>query len=163
ANDTIASGQVKWYGFSTNADAVDTLLQFLDIDTEGTAAANVSFGLYRPDGGLVAFDLDDGSANNAQLSFGVGRRALVVDGRQYDGRDGQPVAGTYYLAVASGNATFGDAFNVSNVGTDAGNIQLHFATNTNGTPLAPSVAPDGQNVVNNGLLLSPGVPGILTT
>src|SRR6185295_2805051 len=150
ANDTIASGQVKWYGFSTNADAVDTLLQFLDIDTEGTAAANVSFGLYRPDGGLVAFDLDDGSVLNAQLSFGVGRRALVVDGRQYDGRDGELPAGTYYLAVASGTATFADAFNVSTTGTAAGSLQLHFATNTNGSPLAASVAPAGQNVVDQG-------------
>jgi len=93
-NNTIASGEVKWFSFTTNGDATDALLQFLDIDTEGSTAADVS---------------------NAQLTFGVGRRALVVDGRQYDGRDGQPTAGTYYLAVASGNATFADAFNVSNV------------------------------------------------
>jgi len=162
-NNTIASGEVKWFGFSINGDATDAALHFLDVSSEGTGATNVSFGLYRPDGGLVAFDLDDGSASNAQLTFGVGRRDLVVDGRQYDGRDGQPSAGTYYLAVASGNATFADAFTVNNIGTDAGSLRLNFATNTNGATLAGSATPAGENLVDNGIVLAPGVGGTLTT
>ena len=63
------------------------------------------------------------------------------NGLQYDGRNGQLVAGTYYLAVASGNATFADAFFVTTTATDAGDVQLNFATNTNGTPLTASVLP----------------------
>jgi len=61
--------------------------------------------------------------------------------------------------VASGNGNFGDAYSVNTAGTDAGDVTLRFATNVNGTPAAPSVAPAGSNVLDLGQLLSPGSPG----
>jgi hypothetical protein len=152
----LAPGATNWYKFTINNGAMDAPLTFLDVDAEGSVAANVSMGLYTNGATLVGFDHDEGSGLLPQLTFGVGRRAAVGDGRQYDGRDAQLQPGTYFLAVSSGNASFADAYSVSNPGTDTGDITVRFATNVNGTPAAPSVSPAGPTVTQVGQILSPG-------
>ncbi|MDX2131824.1 MAG: hypothetical protein SFY69_07215 [Planctomycetota bacterium] len=136
---SLAGGDVAWYEVCLVTDATDALVQFLDADTEGSTA-DVSLALFNSDGQVVSTDADSGSGANAQLSFGVGRRAAVGDGVQYDGRNGQLFAGTYYVAVAPAGSTFGDGFTVG-AGAGSGSFTLNLATNVNGTPAAPSVAP----------------------
>jgi hypothetical protein len=136
---SIAGGGVAWYEVCLVSGAEDGLLQFFDADTEGSAA-DMSLAIFNSDGQIVAFDADSGSGPNAQLSFGIGRRAAVGDGLQYDGRHGQLAGGVYYLAVAPAGSTFGDGYTV-NSGPGGGAFTLRLSTNVNGTPAAPSVAP----------------------
>jgi hypothetical protein len=142
---------VQWYSLNLATNADDAGLHFLDIDTEGSAA-DISIALFDPTGafagGLDAgFDDDSGSGTSAQLSFGVGRRAAVGDGLQYDGRNGQLAAGTYYLAVMPNASTAAPCFTAIGSNHAGGSYQLHLRTNVNGTPLAASVAPliNGQD------------------
>ncbi len=151
---SVAGAGVAWYEVCLVSGAEDGLLQFFDADTEGSAA-DVSLAIFNSEGQIVAFDADSGSATNAQLSFGVGRRAAVGDGLQYDGRHGQLVGGTYYLAVAPAGSTFGDGYTV-NSGPVGGAYTLNFATNVNGSPLAPSVTPLINHV--NYSLIAPSGP-----
>ncbi|MDX2131390.1 MAG: hypothetical protein SFY69_04995 [Planctomycetota bacterium] len=134
---------VQWYQVCVAQGAEDVALKYFDIDSEGSGS-DVAIGLYGADGNLAGqsgSDDNDGSGNNAQLTFGVGRRAEVADGLQYDGRDGQLAAGTYYLAVAPTGSSFGaNAFGVSPVGTN-GAFTLNIRTNTNGAPAPASVTP----------------------
>src|SRR5205085_7151634 len=114
----------------------------------------------KADGTLVAKDEDSGSGTNAQLSFGIGRRAAVGDGQQYDGRNwdastagslGLP-AGNYFIAVAPsgpGGASFSDAFTALGNGT-AGDITFRVRTNTAGGVLQPSVAPIATRITGTG-------------
>jgi hypothetical protein len=155
---------VKWYHFCISGDATDGAGaggQFLDIDTEGSAA-DASVAVFTSDGALIDQDANSGSGANAQLSFGMGRRAAVGDGRQYDGRNSDDTgaahvaglgAGSYYLAVAPNGSTFSDGFTV-NAGATGGGVTVNFHTNVNGTPLAPSVAP--AVIQDFGTLTAPG-------
>ncbi|NUQ68617.1 MAG: hypothetical protein HUU18_10100 [Phycisphaerales bacterium] len=141
-----ASGNVQWFCVTINGDATDDAGptfdgQFFDLDTEGSAQ-DLSIGLYDSAGNRVGVDADGGSGTNAQLSYGMGRRAAVGDGEQYDGRHGELLAGTYYLAVAPAGATFaGGAYGVNSATPLAGANQVRFFTNTGGSPLAASVPP----------------------
>jgi hypothetical protein len=138
-----ATDSLTWYEVCLNADVNDDVLTFLDIDTEGSAA-NLDMALYNSEGvivGVSGIDAGDGSGDNAQLSFGIGRRDLVGDGLQYDGRDGEMPAGTYFLAVGPAGTVFTPAFNVA-AGTTAGTAgTINFRTNVNGTAPAASVPP----------------------
>ncbi len=156
------NNDIKFYTFTLAGDATDATLQFLDIDTEGSAT-DVSMALYYANGRLAgrntgignsAVDDNDGSGNNALLTYGIGRRAAVSDGTQYDGRDGQLFAGDFVLAVGPGGSLFDQNFTTF-PGAGAGNFQLHFHTNTNGADLAQSVPP--VVVQDLGQILSPGV------
>ncbi|MBI1190466.1 MAG: hypothetical protein GC200_07300 [Tepidisphaera sp.] len=139
-NGMVASGATQWYCLTLPNDATDANLSFFDADTEGSAT-DVAIGIYNDAGGLISSDDNSGSGNNAQMSFGVGRRAAVGDGQQYDGRSGQLTAGNYFIAVAPGGSTFGSGFNVIAATNPGGAFTLNMHTNVNGTPLAPSVAP----------------------
>jgi hypothetical protein len=143
---TQASDALTWYEVCVNGAVNDDLLSFLDIDTEGSAG-NVDIALYDGEGLIVGLgnqlgrDAGDGSGDNAQLTFGIGRRAAVGDGLQYDGRDGELPAGTYFLAVGPAGTLYGPGFNVT-PGVESGSgATINFNTNTNGTPAAPSVPP----------------------
>ncbi|QQS08538.1 MAG: hypothetical protein IPK69_11175 [Phycisphaerales bacterium] len=155
------NNDIKFYTFTLAGDATDAALQFLDVDTEGSAT-DVSMALYYANGRLAgrntgvgnsAIDDNDGSGNNALLTYGIGRRAAVSDGTQYDGRDGQLFAGDFVLAVGPGGSLFDQNFTTF-PGAGAGNFQLHFRTNTNGAALTPSVPP--LVVQDLGQILSPG-------
>ncbi|MBK9189682.1 MAG: hypothetical protein IPM33_12080 [Phycisphaerales bacterium] len=141
-----AGNNVEWYCVTINGDATDDAGntfdgQFFDLDTEGSDQ-DLSIALYDSAGARVGVDADGGSGTNAQLSYGMGRRAAVGDGDQYDGRHGELLAGTYYLAVAPAGATFSNsAFNVTSATPLAGTNQVRFFTNTGGSPLAASVPP----------------------
>jgi hypothetical protein len=155
---------VKWYHFCLNSDATDSAGaggQFIDIDTEGSAA-DASIAVFTSGGSLIDQDANSGSGFNAQLSFGMGRRAAVGDGRQYDGRNSDDTgtahvaglgAGGYYLAVAPNGSTFSDGFTVT-PGATGGAVTVNFNTNTNGAALAPSVAP--AVLQDLGTLTAPG-------
>jgi hypothetical protein len=167
-NATVASNGVKWYTFIAGNDLTDENGRYIDIDTEGSAA-NLAVALYDADGLLIAKDFLNGSGDNAQLSFGVGRRAGVgADGRQYDGRNfnGRGLAdirglaaGQYFLAVAAdtGGAAFADCFSVTGAGT-AGAATTRFRTNNTGGALAASVAPIATRITSGGTdpLVAPG-------
>ncbi len=140
---------VKWYAFEISAGALDGLNTFLDIDTENSTA-DYSIAVYDGNaasatyGNVAQFDADSGSGTNAMLSFGMGRRAAVGDGRQYDGRNffngaGLP-AGRYLLAVAPAGSAFANCFGVT-AAAGGSTADVTIRTNVNGTPLAPSVAP----------------------
>ncbi|MFO0855807.1 MAG: hypothetical protein U0640_00445 [Phycisphaerales bacterium] len=142
---TIAAGQVKWYGVCLNGAADDDVLKYLDIDSEGSVD-NVAMCLYDASGAIVGYaGTDEGSGTNAQLSFGVGRRAEVGDGNQYDGRMGDLLntgPGQYYLAVGGEGTTFGSSFTASaSAVTTATNTTVNLRTNTNGGANGPSVVP----------------------
>jgi hypothetical protein len=152
--------QVKWYCLALSGAADDTALKYVDLDTEGSAV-DAAIGIYGAGGVLIAKDEGSGSGTNAQLSFGIGRRAGVGDGVQYDGRNWDTTAttsvglgaGTYYVAVATSGsgagATFADGFSVTGSGT-AGNITLRVRTNAGGGTLQQSVAPICTRVSGTG-------------
>ena len=141
-----------WYDITIAGDANDAGRRFLDIDTEGSAA-NVAVGIYDANSagncaqvaGNVGqhFDDDSGSGTNAQLTFGVGRRAAVGTGTQYDGRDGELLAGRYLVAIAPSGSTFASEYVVgtSPSNTNVGPFTIRFTTNTVGGSLAPSTVP----------------------
>lgn len=145
------SGNISWYRVCLASPATDAAGRFLDIDTEGSdSLTDTIIAVYKSDGRIVGVDNDSGSDNNAQLSFGTGRRAAVGNGSQYDGRnyDGTDApslvpglgAGVYYVAVGLNGSAFGDGFTTIPASGN-GNYTINFRTNVNGTPLAPSVAP----------------------
>jgi len=176
APGTVAAGEIDWYSFCLSGAATDAALQFLDVDSEGSAG-DVAMAIYNDGGALAglggtAADDDSGSGTNAQLSFGVGRRAAVGDGSQYDGRSGELAAGTYYMAVGPAGSTFGSGF-VANASANVGGAYgINFATNTNGAALAASVIPQingvdygtldpAANSVAPGLGQATGLRGVL--
>jgi hypothetical protein len=160
----IPGAGVKWYHFCLNGDATDVAGaagQFIDIDTEN-ATTDASIAVFSSGGALIDQDANSGSGSNAQLSFGMGRRAAVGDGRQYDGRNADDTgaahvaglaAGGYYVAVAPAGSTFSDGFTVIS-GPAGGPVRINFNTNTNGAALAPSVAP--PVLEDLGTLTAPG-------
>jgi hypothetical protein len=161
---TLADNTVNWYTFCLNADATDDVLHYLDIDTEGSTA-DVAIAVYTDQGtqGVNSADRDGGSAGNAELSFGIGRRAAAGDGQQYDGRNFMGVAGisagtTYYLAVAPNASAFGPTGWSVNASGTGGAYTLNLRTNVNGGALAASVAPqvDPADDFSATPLVSPG-------
>jgi hypothetical protein len=162
--DVLPAGGVLWYKITLNGPATDIDVTHFDIDTEGSAF-DLSMALYDAQGNLQGNpDTDDGEATNSQLTYGVPRRPSFVsggDGRQYDGRDGQLVAGVYYLGVAEAPVNFAGGFVATGLtGTSTGAITLRIDTNVNGTPEAPAVAPTPNfdfGVLQAGLGDSPSI------
>ncbi len=161
ASDTTAYTATgsKWYCVTLAHDATDENLRYLDLDTEGSAV-DAAIAVYRNDGTLVASDDGAGSGTNAMLSFGIGRRDRVGDGRQYDGRNWDDTqaavihglaAGTYYVVVAPSGVGSGAAFSAgyTAVGSGtAGNITLRMRGNDSATgTLATSVAPIATRII----------------
>jgi hypothetical protein len=167
-----------WYTFVIPNDISDATRTFLDIDTEGSVADS-AIALYRSDGennGCLfnsgvrnysfnpseysGYDRSSGThisvvgtpqtfLTNAQLSFGIGRRAGPAGGvipgsaADYDGRNGQLTAGRYYLCVAREGATFNlNGFQVDNGSAALGAFTIRLNTNVNSGALAQSDAPD---------------------
>jgi len=169
ASDTeaLAANGVKWYCVTLASDVIDENNKFIDFDTE-TSGGDAAIGIYNAEGALIVSNDDSGSGTNAQLSFGLGRRAAQADGVQYDGRNFDDsvgairglAAGTYYVAVAASSnvASFGDGFSVTGNGT-AGSVTLRVRTNEAGGALDPSVAPVATRIVGLSLedpVLAPG-------
>ncbi len=140
----VADDYVKWYRLCLSAPATDSDLRYLSMDTEGSQQA-MALGLYRDDGALLATDDGSGSGTNSQLTFGVGRSAGVGNGAQYDGRDGELPAGTYYLAIAGSGSQFGSAFGVTAAVHGAEPVTLNIRTNANGGGNLPPVVTPAIN------------------
>lgn len=170
ANTSLGIDGVAWYcvDLTGRADAIDENNMYIDFDTE-TSANDAAIAIFSADGGLIASDLDSGSGVNAQLSFGMGRREKVSDGVDYDGRNFSTIpalsrglaAGQYFVAVASGGATFASGFSATGLGI-GGDVALRVRTNvTNGT-LDSSVAPTATRIVGlsgEDPLVAPGGQG----
>ncbi len=158
-SDSLTAGAVDWYRVCLNGDADINARQFFAITSNGSAV-DTAMALYNAGTGTLAgqqgSDQDDGDGVNAMLTFGIGNHAGEGDGTSFDGRDGQLLAGEYYLAVAGGGASFGPSYNVSG-GESVGNYQLTFSTNTNGGTLPPAAAPAVRTDL--GVLTDPGAPG----
>jgi len=140
ASGNVGSGAVTWYTFNLPVGAQDFDLKFFDMDTEGSTG-DVAFALFNDVGTVVDLDNDSGAGTNDQMSFGVGRRASVGDGLQYDGRNGQLNAGVYYVAIGPAGSTFGGGFTASGSANPGGDFTLNLTTNVNAGALDPSVAP----------------------
>lgn len=138
---TLAANGVQYYRICLGNDATDGLEQFLDLDSIGSSG-DTSIAMWtRPDGALVSDDLNDGGNGGAGLmTFGIGRRNGSGDSTQFDGRDGELLAGDYIVAIATGDAAFGPAYAAVASGP-GGSASLNMRTNVNGTPAAASVPP----------------------
>jgi hypothetical protein len=171
---TVADNTVAWFKIVVPAlGGIDGNGTFVDIDTEGSTG-DLAVAVYDGNsaaatfGNVAAFDRDSGSGTQGQLSFGMGRRAAVADGRQYDGRNAYNgaaglAAGTYYVAIAPNGSTFANGFSVTATGT-GGTGQLHFSTNATAGALAASVAPVpivGDDLIPNPLV-APGAQIVST-
>lgn len=146
---------IQWLCF--DLPTIDrTLGHWLDIDTNGAGTGNPSdteIGLYRADGTMVANNDDSGPGLFSMLSFGdtsparPGLAAVLPAtsvGSTHTGSNGALLtAGTYYLAIATFNATFGaSAFGVTTTGTATGNIayRIDIGTDAAPTPLSCTLA-----------------------
>jgi len=165
---TVAASGVKWYSLCLSGDATDNALQFLDIDTEGSAG-DVAIGLFDSSGALIANDDASGNGTNDQLTFGVGIRASGGgDGLQYNGRSGELIASSvdnplYYVAVAPAGSAFGGGFTVTSAPAAGGAFNLNVNTNVNGSALAASVTPDVLSGNQVGDIVSPGAVAAAST
>jgi len=152
---------INWYKFTLCGAADFTSRHFFSIDSEGSGA-NIAAALYSAAGALagdVPIDYDSGSGGNFQLTYGTGIGAAFGDGRQYDGRNGSLPAGEYYLAVGPNETVFIRDFDPRPNEGAGGQMTLNFRTNTNASPLAPSVEPALRAGQDLGRILAPGVVG----
>lgn len=133
----LGAGEVRWHTIDLCGDAEDISRQFVDFYTQG---GDADLALYSGiDGARIAIDRSSNGGDDAQLTFGVGNRT-GFGGNHFDGRHGELVAGTYYLAVSGPGALFGGRYQVVGGGPST-NVTLTARGNTNGSPLSPSVPP----------------------
>lgn len=145
---TVAPGTMKWYRICLNTAIDDNTLRYLDIDTE-ESSGTVELSLYDAMGTVLGYaNNNDGSGNHGQLSFGVGRRAAVGDGSQYDGRMGD-------LDNSFGNLYYVRADNSS--GSSPAPLTINFRTNLNTGANGPSTSP-----ILNGVQYANLTPGVNT-
>lgn len=136
---TSETSPVQFYRFSLGGAASQALGTFLDIDTELNTGASpiidTGISIWRlADGALIRGDDDDGSGNQAQLTYGsttIRTYPGVSGAFAYNGRDGLFEAGEYLIGVGHFNA----AFNGTSIGfgtgstTTFGSFALNFNTN----------------------------------
>lgn len=139
ANQSISANTVHWYKITLPVPAQNLGIfgqWYLDIDTEGSPLADMELALYDADGRLVAFDDDSGSGNQARLTFGAGAaRPAVGNGSPFDNSNGTLDAGTYYIALAPFDATFGPVGWKVSTDVNASTMgRLNVRTNINFSP-----------------------------
>lgn len=136
---SVTGGSIKWYKFSIFQSASNSASLYLDIDTIGSGI-DTEIGLFDESGTLLASDDDDGPAPGlSMLSFGLTTPPRKVTGvGDYPGgggtgaagQDGDLGVGTYYIALAGFNATFGNAWTVTTTSTNTtANTNLNLRTN----------------------------------
>ena len=136
---SVSALSVRWYKMTLPIPAANLGFfgtTYLDIDTEGSPHADMELALYNEDGRLVATDDDDGSGNQAHLSFGASAtRPPIGNSEPYNNSDGTLDAGTYYIAVTAYNAAFGPTgWAVSPAHTDPEGFSLNVRTNIDFSP-----------------------------
>jgi hypothetical protein len=157
-NVHINPGQVLWYRFQLSQPVTNVADTWLDIDTtpgvdnngqpiDGRQGTDTEIVLYNALGNRVSrVDDDSGVIFYSQLSFGqtsplrgpfnLQNYPLNSPG---DGRDGDLLDSTYFLAVVlndfAGQNVFGDTnFNVVSASTDEAFFAVEFRTNLVGVP-----------------------------
>ncbi|MBY0311646.1 MAG: DVUA0089 family protein [Phycisphaerales bacterium] len=139
ANQNINANSVRWYKFSLPLPAGDLGFfgqRFLDIDTEGSPTGDMEIAVFDADGRLIASDDDSGSGRQARLTFGAGAaRPPFGNGLPYDNGNGSLEAGTYYIAIAPFDVSFG-ATSWANTPTfaTAATARLNIRTNIEFSP-----------------------------
>ena len=142
-------GSIKWYKFSIFAAAANSANLYLDIDTIGSGL-DTEIGLFDASGTLLASDDDSGPAPGlSMLSYGLTTPPRKVTGvGDYPGGGGTGAAGqngdlgsgTYYVALAGFNATFGNAWTVTTNSTNTtANTNLNLRTNIVPEPASMAV------------------------
>jgi hypothetical protein len=119
---SLSPGMVRWYKLTLAEPVTAAGLRYLDITTAGSvvgAGDDTEIALYNASGVRLAEDDDDGPGNTSLLSFGAGSRIGASQGQ-----DGDLAAGTFYVAVAGFDATFGPGFMVSTTNGSIGQIAL---------------------------------------
>jgi hypothetical protein len=138
ASFTEASGQVKWYTFTTEADCNAASGYWLDIHSQipgGSTVLDHEMAVYDASGHRLANDDDGGSDHRSMLTFGAGtpvRPPVMATGspKPRNGGDGALPAGQHYLAVTTYNASFADTgWFVTTTGTASGAVAVEFRTN----------------------------------
>ena len=138
-NQTVGASNVRWFKMTLPVPAANLGFfgtTYLDIDTEGSAHADMELAVYSEDGRLVASNDDGGSGNQARLTFGASApRPAIGSGSPYDNSDGTLDAATYYIAVSAFNATFGPtSWNATSAHTSVENFSLNVRTNIDFSP-----------------------------
>ncbi len=151
---------VVWFKFTTLQDT-NAADKYLDLDMGGTSLPDDGFGvndtmisLYRADG-TVRTTTDDDTGRLSALSYGQTTPTRpYTDVAAGDGRDGQLVAGVYYLAVSGYQLTAGADFAATtDFGTPGGTVVVNINSNLGGTVscnaadvagLGGSIGPDGS-------------------
>ncbi|MCA3005010.1 MAG: hypothetical protein LW650_10995 [Planctomycetaceae bacterium] len=153
------ANEVVWYRFTLPGPVADPA-NYLDISMLGSTAVDLEIALFGADGTFIVTDDDGGPGVLSQLSFGnVGPRAADPTGDVFAGQDGSLVAGEYFLAVCSFNATFGTPFAVNTPGANlAPTLSITLRTDL------PGGGPAGCNVADiTGIGGPPASPdGLLT-
>ncbi len=136
---TITTNVIQWYQFTLN-ESTSASGVFFDIDTMATGSTgqvDTEIGIYDNAGNLVANDDDDGHSVRSALSFGnTTPRTMPPDpygftnGLDANGRDGDLVAGVYWLAVGQFNVTFNPTnWDVTSSATGPGtSVEVNFRT-----------------------------------
>ncbi len=140
--------QVQWFSVTLPGDASVAAVSFFDVFATDNSGSSVSYitGIYNSDGGLVASDLGTGFLTCGQMSFGdTAPRGNAGGTADFDGRNGDLAAGTYYIAVTGTGAGFGGGFaintaTVSATGPFSIAVRSNLSASGNCTPPSP-VAP----------------------
>ncbi|HRJ25937.1 MAG TPA: hypothetical protein PLO61_00330 [Fimbriimonadaceae bacterium] len=154
-SQTYSAAQVRWYKLVLPTGTGAT--RFLDLDTETStsATAATALAIWNNSGDLIVSDTSDGSGSLSQLTFGgaVNPRPTFVTGGNtvslvYNGRDGNLVAGTYYVSVTRTSASYSSPWTATS--TSTGTAGLTFRANYNtvsGIPTATDLGTlvDGNN------------------
>jgi hypothetical protein len=151
-------GLVKWFRFTTDFDAI-TPGSYIDFWTLPGTITDTEIGIYRADGTLVGSDDDDGEGLYSAMSFGrTTPTRPLTGGVAHNGRDGELLAGEYYLALVQYNATFGTAgFGVTTTGTAAGDMNINISG------LGGPTAPTGTGTASPATVLNDGSSNVRLT
>jgi hypothetical protein len=136
------AGQIKWYRFTIPAVSNPSL--YLDFNTFNTSftGTDAEHAVYSNTGARIREDDDDGVQRYPSLSFGrTTPQRVYPGGTPGNGRDGSLAAGTYWLAVAGYNASFGTTgWNVTTTNTATGVLRTDINFNQ-----SPIVSPPPAN------------------
>ena len=163
--------EVKWFKFTTTADALNASTSYFDIDTDNTSPGGESLignlqdtylGVYDSSGTLRTEDDNDGISNRSAISYGdnVNVRAANVPvapnlaGEDRNGRDGDLPAGTYYVVVTTFLPTFyADYFDVAPPTNRTAVGDRVLALRTNFAPIG--ACPNPSNIAGPGQSTTP--------
>lgn len=153
-NVEILPASVTWVKFQLASDASVAAQSYCDITVADVGLiVDATMGVYNQDGVLQASDDDSAEGLGALCTFGHGRRQAIGDSIQGDGRHGDLVAGTYFVAASGFGAVYAESgftVNAADV-LDAGFVDISINHNTGASP-CPLPAPVAPVFTDVGLL-----------